>query len=54
MSYVAKVGLNYLTQAGQARRAEPGEVINDLPAKSLPWLLEQGLIEPAAEVKDGV
>lgn len=33
-------GLNYGT-----KRAEPGDVVTDLPSKSIPWLLEQGCIE---------
>lgn len=35
------VGLDY-----KGKRAEPGEVVKDLPDKSVPWLLKQGLIEP--------
>lgn len=42
-------GLNYGPE-GSIRR-EPGEVIEDLPESSLPWLLEQGHVvaedEPA-------
>lgn len=72
--YRVLVGLSYPTdaavirrlQAGEAvaweqrglRRAEAGAVVSDLPAVSVPWLLEQGLIEPAdgaraAEGSDG-
>lgn len=40
-SYKALVGLNYPPD----RRAEAGEVVSDLPGKSIKWLLEQGLIE---------
>ncbi|MHB8409841.1 MAG: hypothetical protein ACYDHY_17440 [Acidiferrobacterales bacterium] len=29
-------------------RAEPGEVRDDVPASSVPWLLEQGHIEAAS------
>lgn len=42
-SYEVLVGLDYVTPRGP-RRAEPGEVVDDLPEKSLPWLLEQGCI----------
>lgn len=61
--YRVLVGLSYPTnaavirrlQAGEAvaweqrglRRAEAGAVVSDLPAVSVPWLLAQGLIEPA-------
>lgn len=31
------------------RRAEAGEVVGDIPACSVPWLLEQGLIRPVTE-----
>lgn len=47
-AYVARVGLNYPTAKGEAR-AEAGEKITDLPAKSAGWLREQGLIEPAGK-----
>lgn len=30
-------------------QAEPGEVVRDVPAVSVPWLREQGYIEPAEE-----
>lgn len=30
---------------GLMREARAGEVVDDLPARSLPWLLKQGLIE---------
>lgn len=35
----------------QMRRAEPGDVVDDLPTASVPWLLEDGAIEPAGEVE---
>lgn len=38
-SYKALTGLNY---AG--KRVEPGDVVSDIPTKSVPWLTEQGLI----------
>ena len=48
--YKALVGLTY---AG--KRAEAGDVVSDLPSRSVPWLVEQGLIEPTdgkrAEIK---
>lgn len=41
--YRARVGLDY-----NGRRFEPGDELKQLPAKSAPWLLEQGLIEVIA------
>jgi len=38
--YKVNVGIDY---AG--RRAEPGDIIDDLPARSVKWLLEQGIVE---------
>lgn len=35
------VGLSY---AG--KRAEAGDTVSDIPSRSVPWLVEQGLIEP--------
>lgn len=46
--YRVLTGLNYPTKAGE-QRAEQGDVVSDLPAKSVPWLLEQGHIEPAED-----
>lgn len=39
--YLVKVGLNYPPD----RRAEAGDVVEDLPSKSIKWLREQGVIE---------
>lgn len=39
--YRALVGLDYPPH----KRAEAGDVVDDLPGKSLRWLLEQGHIE---------
>lgn len=39
-------GLNYSPKGrGQECRAEPGDVVDDLPAGSVAWLAEQGHIE---------
>lgn len=38
--YEVVTGLDYPPH----RRAEPGDVVDDLPAKSVKWLLEQGHI----------
>ncbi|HEX6969859.1 MAG TPA: hypothetical protein VF174_13765 [Micromonosporaceae bacterium] len=47
--YRVLTGMNYEVK-GVEKRAEPGDTVTDLPAKSIPWLLEQGHIE---QVKDG-
>lgn len=39
-SYEVVVGLDY-----GDKRAEPGDVVTDLPAKSVTWLLDQGFIK---------
>lgn len=36
------VGMDYL-----GKRAEPGDIVDDLPEQSIPWLLEQDFIIPA-------
>lgn len=41
--YRVLVGLDY----PPAKRAEPGDVVSDLPDSSVKWLRKQGLIEPA-------
>jgi hypothetical protein len=38
--YLVKQGLEYLN-----RRVEAGDVVDDIPAKSISWLKEQGIIE---------
>lgn len=43
-------GLDYPAGArGQTKRAEVGDVVDDLPAKSLPWLLKQAAIEEVTD-----
>lgn len=39
-NYKVLTGIDY---AG--KRAEPGDVISDLPNRSVSWLLEQGIVE---------
>ena len=39
--YLVKQSLDYGN-----RRVEAGEVVDDIPAKSVSWLKEQGIIEP--------
>ena len=41
-------GLNYPGKGGD-KRAEPGDVVDDLPAKSIEWLLADGHIKPIKE-----
>lgn len=43
--YRALVGLDY----PPGKRAEAGEVVTDLPDKSIKWLVQQNLIEPAGK-----
>lgn len=42
--YRVNVGIDY---AG--RRAEPGDQVDDIPTRSVKWLLEQGIIEEVAK-----
>jgi len=45
------VGLNYPGSGGKEKRAEPGDVVDDLPEKAVASLTKQGAIEPATERK---
>jgi hypothetical protein len=45
--YRVAVGLDY----PPGKRAEAGDVVADLPEKSIKWLTQQGLIEPADNPK---
>jgi hypothetical protein len=38
--YKTLIGMNY-----EGKRVEADTIIEDLPSKSLPWLVEQGLVE---------
>ena len=51
--YLVLTGLNYPPNGkGSERRAEPGDVVDDLPPGSVGWLLEDGSITEAdGEVK---
>ena len=40
--YLVNTGLDY-----NGRRVEPGNIVDDLPARSVKWMLEQGIIEEA-------
>lgn len=40
--YLVNQGLDYLN-----RRVEAGELVDDIPTKSISWLKEQGIIELA-------
>lgn len=40
--YLVNQGLDYLN-----RRVEAGEIVDDIPTKSVAWLKEQGIIELA-------
>ena len=39
--YLVKTGLEFPPD----RRVEAGEIVEDIPAKSIKWLREQGMIE---------
>lgn len=43
-AYEVVVGIDY-----GDKRAEPGDVVTDIPAKSVTWLVNQGVIRPAKE-----
>ena len=44
MKHRVLIGIDY---AG--KRAEPGAIVDDIPTRSISWLLEQGVIEPTTE-----
>ena len=52
MKFRVKTGLDWGV-GKEAKRAEPGEIRDDIPAKSVPWLVAQGLIEPVEDQKGG-
>lgn len=50
--YRVLVGVNYPDFKGGEVRREPGDVADDIPAKSVEWLLRQGVIEEVGEGED--
>ena len=44
--YEVLKGLSYYDNRA---RGEVGDIVDDLPAESIAWLLEQGCIKPVAE-----
>ena len=59
--YRAIVGLSYPTNEADVAKAkrheqvprkdvEAGDVVSDIPSCSVPWLLEQGLIEEVSDI----
>jgi hypothetical protein len=47
-NYRALVGLDY----PPGKRAEPGDVVDDLPEKSVKWLIRDGKIEEVGSAPD--
>lgn len=45
MPYRVLAGLSYPPD----RRAEPGDVVDDIPPQSVKWLLSQGIIQDASK-----
>jgi hypothetical protein len=43
-SYVVVTGINYKTAKGE-KRANPGDKVNDIPSRSVRWLVEAGAIK---------
>lgn len=40
-----------MDQRGEIRTARQGEIVSDVPAGSVGWLVEQGLIDPVASAQ---
>lgn len=51
--YRALAGINYPGKSGE-KRAEAGELVSDLPTKSVKWLLDGGYIEPVSFATGGL
>jgi hypothetical protein len=45
---INKAKAGKLDEVTKWKRAEPGEVVDDIPAVSVPWLLRKGHIEAVA------
>lgn len=51
--YQILTGMNYPGPDGADVRAEPGEVRDDVPGASVPWLLADGHLAPASAPEPG-
>lgn len=49
-TYLVRNGINYEVD-GVEKRAEPDELVDDLPEKAIGWLLEQGHIDEPPKPK---
>src|SRR5262245_14819 len=49
--YVVVVGLNYPTESGDEKRAEPGDIVTDIQKGHLTPLVEQGIVRPLGDTK---
>lgn len=52
MRYLVKNGLDYRVR-GEPVRREPGDIADDIPVRSVEWLLRQGHIEKIEEDEGG-
>jgi hypothetical protein len=44
------VGMHYVPEGAEKEvRAEPGDIVEDIPDRSVKWMLRQGFIEEARE-----
>jgi hypothetical protein len=50
-TYRVLAGIDYRTPAGKPKRAEVGDVVDDLQPADHGWLVECGAIEPAAPAR---
>ncbi len=39
-------GIDYTTAAGAAKRAEPGDVVEDVQSRSVKWMVDSGVLAP--------
>lgn len=46
--YRATTGINYPGRRGE-KRADPGDIVSDLPSTSLDWLLSRGYVERVSD-----
>ena len=50
-TYRVNAGVDYPDprRAGEEKRAEIGDLVDDIPAGSLGWLVEQGVLTPVTD-----
>jgi hypothetical protein len=55
MRHLVKIGMNYKPKGSNVEvRREPGDIVDDVPSKSVKWLIQRGAIEIVDDVPPNI